>query len=525
VSRRDVYAFSELWRCYRLCRRSKRNTLNALAFEVDAEANLLTLQTELRDHSYRPGRSICFITDGPKPREVFAADFRDRVVHHLLVSAQERVFEPRFIHDSYACRVGKGTLAASDRLMRFLSKVSANGHRRAWALKLDVADFFPSIDKTALYGIIERAIRDPEIRWLTRVLLFHDPTKDYRFQSRAKRTPGPSLADYPVPDRKSLFGNDNQRGLPIGNLTSQFWGNVYLDQVDQFVKRTLRCRYYVRYVDDMILLAESSEQLLSWRQQIATFLRDRLKLELKAGQRELIPLRDGVEYIGWKTWWNRRLPHRRTVGRLRTRLASFERRALKTAFGDLAYRVDTGSRRWRVASASVGRSGGERMTDVERLRATVASYSGHLRHGQSWSEWQRTWAKFPWLGHLFERDGWQQRARLPPRSSDAGRSRYGDLYRRVAASAGDGCLVFWPVGRFIEFHGPQRLLAEATLGLKRARVARGDYALTAGFPIWLAQWFAKRALRAGCAVVIVGQQPRRGSGPRVRSPVCMLLPR
>ncbi|MGH8514644.1 MAG: hypothetical protein ACREV8_12025 [Gammaproteobacteria bacterium] len=115
-----------------------------VAFEADAEAELLALQQELRTHSYRPGRSICFITAGPKPREVFAADFRDRVVHHLLVAHQERLFEPIFIHDSYACRRGKGTFAASDRLMAFLRRVTANGWRGAWALKLDVASFFPA---------------------------------------------------------------------------------------------------------------------------------------------------------------------------------------------------------------------------------------------------------------------------------------------------------------------------------------------------------------------------------------------
>ena len=128
----DVFSFAALWRHYRRCRRNKRNTANALAFELDAEARLLALQAELRARTYRPGRSVCFITDGPKPREVFAADFRDRIVHHLLVAHQERVFEPMFIHDSYACRAGKGTLAASDRLMVFLRQATANGRRPVW---------------------------------------------------------------------------------------------------------------------------------------------------------------------------------------------------------------------------------------------------------------------------------------------------------------------------------------------------------------------------------------------------------
>jgi len=166
----ELYSFRALWRHYRNCRRNKRNTFNALAFEVDAEAKLLALQEDLRAHSYRPGRSICFITDGPKPREVFAADFRDRVVHHLLVSHQERVFEPLFIHDSYACRKDKGTLAASDRLMRFLRQVTANGRRPAWALKLDVASFFPSIHKETLGEILAAKIRHPQLLWLTRTL-------------------------------------------------------------------------------------------------------------------------------------------------------------------------------------------------------------------------------------------------------------------------------------------------------------------------------------------------------------------
>jgi hypothetical protein len=179
---RDLYSFENLWRQYRACRRNKRNTANQLSFELDAEANLVALQRELREHTYRPGRSICFVTEGPKPREVFAADFRDRVVHHVLVARLEAVFEPRFIHDSYACRKGKGVLAAGERLTELLRSATCNGRRPAWALQLDVARFFASIHKETLYAIIERHVRDPELLWLTRVILFHDPTADYHFK-------------------------------------------------------------------------------------------------------------------------------------------------------------------------------------------------------------------------------------------------------------------------------------------------------------------------------------------------------
>jgi len=310
----DLYSFRELWRQYRACRRNKRVTRNALAFEADAEANLLALQRELREHTWRPGTSICFVTDGPKPREVFAADFRDRIVHHLLVSRLEPTFERGFIHDSFACRKGKGTLAGSDRLMAMLRRVTANGRRPAWALRLDVASFFPSIHKRTLYRIIRRRVRDPELRWLTRVILFHDPTRDYRFNAVGPRRPGlrgggaetrrgrfrpsPTSGRYPIPARKSLFHGGNRRGLPIGNLTSQFWANVYLDELDQFVKRRLGCRFYLRYVDDLCLLSTDPAELLRWRAEIEHFLRERLQLALRAEVAEPRPGGRGVPARG-----------------------------------------------------------------------------------------------------------------------------------------------------------------------------------------------------------------------------------
>jgi len=348
----QLYSFAELHRHYRTCRRNKRNTLNALRFEIDAEAQLLDLQQELRAHTYRPGRSICFVTDGPKPREVFAADFRDRIVHHLLVYHLERVFEPRSIHDSYACRVGKGTLAASNRLMPFLRQITANGHRAAWALQLDVASFFPSIHKQTLYRIIVQHVRDPELLWLTHTLLFHDPTLDYRFRSRGHSRGAPGTAGYPIPARKSLFGKGNERGLPIGNLTSQFWANVYLDEVDQFAKRTLRCRYYLRYVDDMVLLSERPEELRGWRERIADFLHDRLQLAPRPEPAEPFPVRDGVEFVGWRTWHSHRVsPGTPSATCITHCTASPERTCDRRAAVSAGGSVCDRGRRWRRSAA------------------------------------------------------------------------------------------------------------------------------------------------------------------------------
>jgi retron-type reverse transcriptase len=506
----DLYCFRALWRHYRQCRRNKRNTANALAFEINAEENLLALQEELRAHTYRPGRSICFITDGPKPREVFAADFRDRVVHHLLVSHQERVFEPIFIHDSYACRKRKGTLAASDRLMTFLRQATANGHRPAWALKLDVANFFPSIHKATLFRIIARQTTNPELVWLTRILLFHDPTTNYHFQSRKRHAYGPGTPYYPVPRHKSLFGKRNERGLAIGNLTSQFWGNVYLNELDQFVKRSLKCRSYVRYVDDMVLLAEEPERLIGWREAIVEFLHERLKLELRPEMTEPSAVGKGIDFVGWKTWCNRRLPRRRTLRNMRERLEQFERAAVRPVWSGVARSIDLRRR--------------EEAGSVDRLRSVVASYSGHLRHGLALRAWEDTWGKYPWLALLFERRQWSLEERWP-RCGIFRAARFHSQYRRLTRHAGVDSLVFFQVGRFIEFYGPQRFLAMRALGLRAAALPRGDYGFRAGFPIQLSHLYALRAIKKGLAVVEVRQLSMpliKGCRPRV--PLGVLIP-
>jgi len=489
TSPEELYSFRALWRQYRACRRNKRNTRNQLAFEIDLEANLFRLQEELRAHTYRPGRSICFVTGGPKPREVFAADFRDRVVHHLLVAQQEPVFERHFIHDSFACRQGKGTLAGSDRLMTFLRQATANGRRPAWALRLDVASFFPSIDKATLYDLLVARVRDPEIGWLTRTVLFHDPTEDYAFRARDRCTPPPGTPGYPIPARKSLFGKHNARGLPIGNLTSQFWANVYLNKLDQFVKRRLGVRWYVRYVDDLVLLAPSPEPLVGWREAIREELGVHLQLALRREGQEPFPVARGIEFVGWRTWWNHRVPRRRTLGNLTTRLDRFARR-----------HCHRGPLRGTTAIALAGARAEHALGS---LRASVASYSGHLRHGSAWRAWVGIWAHHAWLGVLFARDGWAFVPRWPTRSLRAA-SRFHAQYWGLVQHAGERVLVFCPVGRFIEFYGPQRLVAERVLGLRPVYLPRAGYGFAVGFPRRLSYEYARRAMQAGLAVLLVG---------------------
>ena len=172
-------SYAELYRCYVRCRRNKRNTINALKFETRQELALLELMDELNSRRYWPGRSVCFVTRKPKLREIFAADFRDRIVHHLVVDHLERHWERVFIHDSYARRTGKGVHRAADRLRTFLHQLTRNGKHPAWYLQLDIQNDFMRIDKAWLWAMLEPHIDVPWLRWLTRRLVFHDCAADY----------------------------------------------------------------------------------------------------------------------------------------------------------------------------------------------------------------------------------------------------------------------------------------------------------------------------------------------------------
>ncbi len=251
-------------KCYYDCRKRKRYTFNAAKFEIHFEDELLKLQKELKNHAYKPGRSICFVVTKPKLREIFAADFRDRIVHHVLVGYLEPIWEQKFIDQSYACRKGKGAHKAIEDLRRYVGKVTKGNTQKAHYLQVDVRSFFVSLKKRILFELIKKQVKNPEILWLTEATLFHNPTHNYYRKGQM------SLFDL-IPDHKSLFKVSPDQGLPIGNLTSQFLANVYLNELDQFIKHKLKAKYYLRYVDDLVLLSQDKEQLKIWRDEIDKF--------------------------------------------------------------------------------------------------------------------------------------------------------------------------------------------------------------------------------------------------------------
>ena len=286
-----LFTFENLHRAWLDCRRRKRGKTAALVFEANAEEELLDFASELAGRTYRPRPSFCFVARNDKYREVFAAQFRDRVVHHLLVRELEKTWEPVFIYDSYACRKGKGTYAAVNRLQKFMRRATANSTRRAWFAQLDVRSFFPSIDRRLLIEFVNARLYSEELKWLAEVLISHDPTKDPLLTcSREKWVK--------IPPGKSLFSVPPGKGLPIGNLTSQFLANVYLNPLDQFIKHGLKAKYYIRYVDDMILVHEDQHVLVTWRDSIEGFLRNRLLLEMHPVRRMIRPVSNGADFVG-----------------------------------------------------------------------------------------------------------------------------------------------------------------------------------------------------------------------------------
>lgn len=306
------FTFQELVEAYLDCRRTKRNSASALDFEERLERNLRHLYDELQAGSYTPGRSICFVITRPKPREVWAAEFRDRIVHHLLHNRIAPRFYARFISDSCACIPGRGTLYAAERLESKVRSITQNWGRPAHYLKCDLANFFVSIDKNILRELLAKRIAEPFWMRLAETILFHDPRQNFELRG------DPQLLER-VPPHKRLTSQPAHMGLPIGNLSSQFFANVYLDVLDRHVKHGLRCRHYIRYVDDFVLLHESPQWLNEAKASIEVLLSEKLAARLNPKKTILQPVERGIDFVGQviKPW--RRTLRRRTFNESITR--------------------------------------------------------------------------------------------------------------------------------------------------------------------------------------------------------------
>ncbi|MEX2016975.1 MAG: reverse transcriptase domain-containing protein [Candidatus Pacearchaeota archaeon] len=229
----EIYSMRNLILAWKRARKGKTKKSYVIDFEKNLEKNLLDLHYELKSEEYNPKPLITFILRDPKTRKISKSDFRDRIIHHALVRIIEPIFDKTFIHDSCANRKGKGTLLALKRFEKFRRKVTKNFSSYGYCFKADIKHYFQSIDHEILSDIMKRKIKDERVIWLIRRIL-----------------------------ENNVIDNPKGKGMPLGNLTSQFFSNVYLNELDYFVKHKLRVKYYLRYVDDFVLLSNSKEKLL-----------------------------------------------------------------------------------------------------------------------------------------------------------------------------------------------------------------------------------------------------------------------
>ncbi|MBV6394224.1 MAG: hypothetical protein KPEEDBHJ_03477 [Anaerolineales bacterium] len=278
----SVYNPINIWWAYKNAARGKRYAPAVAAFEYDLEKNLIEIEDELREETYQPGGYHSFEIDKPKRRLVNAAPFRDRVVHHALMNIIEPLFERQFIFDSYANRKGKGVHAALDRATYFL-------RRHSYVMHLDVRQFFPSVDHEILISILSRTIGDERAMNLA--------------QKIVSSGDGVQAGEYDMVyfPGDNIFSASRPRGLPIGNLTSQHWANVYLNELDQYAKRILKCRAYIRYVDDVLIFGNEKDALHETKRRMMEFLQS-LRLTLHKTKAQPRPSETGVSFLGFQVF-------------------------------------------------------------------------------------------------------------------------------------------------------------------------------------------------------------------------------
>jgi len=300
-----IVDFTNLHAAFRRAAKGKRFRPEVAAFEFNLEPNLLALQQELKTDRYRPGEYRSFYIRDPKHRLISAAPFRDRVLHHALCAVTEPLLERTFIGDSFACRQGKGTHAAIDRAQHF-------ARRYPYVLQCDIRQFFPSVDHAILYDILARKFDDGRLMALIGYILQgSEGILDDEYDP----------VYFPGDD---LLATLRPRGLPIGNLTSQFWANVYLNELDQWLKRTQRVKAYLRYVDDFLLFAHDKAQLWDWKAAIRERLA-MLRLTLHERESTVYPVRTGIPFLGFRIYPTHRRLKRVNGVAFQRRLARYRR--------------------------------------------------------------------------------------------------------------------------------------------------------------------------------------------------------
>ena len=328
----NLISIENLFQAWSEFRKGKAKRFDVQKFERNLEDNLFGLQQRLKNKTYGHGEYQSFYVNDPKQRHIHKAKVADRVVHHLLYAFLYKLFDSSFIYDSYSCRLNKGTHKGVKRLEQFAGKVSQNYTVDCWALKCDIKKFFASVDHKVLLTLLKEKIKDEDIIWLLRQII-------------------------------DSFCSDKGggKGMPLGNLTSQVFANIYLNELDQFVKHKLKTKYYIRYADDSLLLANDRKILHGYVGALRQFLAEKLRLELHPNKISIRRLNNGIDFLGYIV-----LPHY-SLPRTKTKRRIFKK--LKEKVG------------------------------LENFDQSLQSYLGYLKHVKSYELIQRLGVRFGFGAH------------------------------------------------------------------------------------------------------------------------------
>jgi len=286
----EIVSTENLFLAWDKFKNGKRNKKDVQLFEWNLEENIFRLSRDLKDKMYKHGAYHSFNISDPKPRNIHKAQVRDRILHHDVFRILNPIFEPGFISASFSCREGYGTHKGVQYLQDTLRKATQNGRVSCFALKCDIKKFFDTIDHDTLLGILKRKIKDDDTIWLLKQIISS-------FSSN-----------------HSLFGIE--KGVPIGNLTSQLFANIYMNEFDQFIKTKLKVRYYLRYTDDFLILSESRGYLVNILPKIINFLEENLLLRIHEEKTKIRKTSQGIDFLGYVVFQKHRLVRTKTKRRI-----------------------------------------------------------------------------------------------------------------------------------------------------------------------------------------------------------------
>jgi len=325
----DICSFENLHLAYLKARKCKRYRQEVLLFSNNLEENLINLQEEISNKTYKNGIYKTFYIYEPKKRKIMALPFRDRVIHHALCNIIEPILEKIFFYDNYACRIGKGAHAGTDRLTHFLRETKRK-YPEVYCLKCDIKNYFGSIDHNILLNFIRRKIKCQNTMQLIEDI---------------------------------INSTDGIKGIPIGNLTSQLFANLYLNELDYFIKHNLKIKYYIRYMDDWIILSQDKKYLWDILKQTEIFLQENLFLELN-NKTSIFPVSQGIDFLGYRIWATHRLLRKSSKNRMKRKLKRYQ----------ILYK--------------------ENKINLNKIISSLASWLGHTAHCNSYNLRKKILGKF-----------------------------------------------------------------------------------------------------------------------------------